>query len=208
VQQPVGELRDAGLVSTRSPAAGRDGYDTVDLPRAGTVTFVFTDIEGSTHLLRQLGDTYADVLETHNELIALAFAGTGGVIFGSRGDAVFAAFVDPVGAVAGGLDAQRALRSHPWDGHEVRVRMGIHTGEAVVRAGTYISLDVHRVARICSAARGGQVLVSAATASETACALPDGARLVDLGLHQLKDLPEPDHLFEVTHPDLVGGAGA
>jgi class 3 adenylate cyclase len=186
--------------------AGRDAYYTVDLLPAGTVTFVFTDIEGSTHLLQQLGDRYADVLEVHNELIAVAFTGTGGVLFGSQGDALFAAFADPVGAVVGGLDAQRALRSHPWDGHEVRVRMGIHTGEAVVRGGTYIGLDVHRVARICSAAHGGQVLVSAATASETACALPDGARLVDLGLHRLKDLPEPDHLFELSHPDLAGGA--
>jgi class 3 adenylate cyclase len=207
LQHHLGQLRHARLTWTpRTSADGRDGYDTVDLLPAGTVTFVFTDMEGSTNLLQQLGDTYADVLEAHIELIADAFTGAGGVVFGSRGDAVFAAFVDPVGAVAGGLEAQRALRSHPWDGHEVRVRMGIHTGEAAVRGGTYIGLDVHRVARICSAAVGGQVLVSAATAAETACALPDGAALVDLGLYRLKDLPEPDHLFELTHPDLTGGA--
>ena len=167
------------------------------------VTFVFTDIEGSTRLLRQLGGEYADMLETHNELIAAAFTGAGGVLFGSQGDALFAAFPDPVGAVEGGLEAQRALRSHHWVGHEVRVRMGIHTGEAVVRRSTYIGLDVHRVARICSVARGGQVLVSAATAAETMRALPDDAELVDLGLHWLKDLPEPAHLFELSHPDLA-----
>ncbi len=173
---------------------------------AGTVTFVFTDIEGSTHLLQELGYAYPDVLEAHNELIAVAFTGSGGVLFGSQGDALFASFSDPVGAVAGALEAQRALRSHPWDGHEVRVRMAIHTGEAVVRGGTYIGLDVHRVARICSAAHGGQVLLSETTASVTAGELPPGADLVDLGLHRLKDLPEPDHLFELVHADLEGGA--
>ncbi|HEX2382985.1 MAG TPA: adenylate/guanylate cyclase domain-containing protein [Acidimicrobiales bacterium] len=209
VHQNLGKLCDASLVHHEGvqPTAAT-ATTTVDLWPARTVTFVFTDIEGSTRLLQQLGDRYADVLETHYELIAAAFAGAGGVIFGSRGDAVFAAFVDPAGAVAGGLEAQRALRSHPWDGHEVRVRMGIHTGEAVARGGTYIGLDVHRVARICSAALGGQVVVSDATASETACALPDGACLVDLGVHWLKDLPQPDHLFELTHPDLTGGARA
>ena len=209
VERHLDKHRDGGLVSTRrSSADGRQGESTMDLLPAGTVTFVFTDIEGSTHLLQQLADAYADVLEAHSELIALAFTRAGGVMFGSRGDAVFAAFDDPVGAVAGGFEAQRALRSHPWAGHEVRVRMGIHTGEAVVRGGTYIGLDVHRVARICSAALGGQILVSAATASETECALPDGSGLVDLGLHWLKDLPEPDHLFELRHPDLTGGAKA
>ena len=186
--------------------AVRDASATVEPLPAGTVTFVFTDIEGSTHLLQQLGDRYADVLETHNDLIAEAFTHAGGLLFGSQGDALFAAFVDPVGAVAGGLAAQRALRSHPWNGHEVRVRMGIHTGEAAVRGGTYIGLDVHRVARICSTARGGQVVVSASTAAETVFALPAGARLVDLGLHHLKDLPGPERLFELAHPDLAAGA--
>jgi predicted ATPase/class 3 adenylate cyclase len=174
---------------------------------AGTVTFVFTDIEGSTHLLQELGDAYPDVLEAHNELIAVAFTAAGGRLFGSQGDALFAVFSEPAGAVAGALEAQRALRSHPWDGHEVRVRMGVHTGDAVVRGGTYIGLDVHRVARICSAAHGGQVLVSEATAIRAAGRLREGAGLLDLGPHRLKDLPEPDQLFELTHPDLEGGAG-
>jgi class 3 adenylate cyclase len=209
VQQDLSELPEARVASSPwSSAPSRGGDDTFDLLPAGTVTFVFTDIEGSTHLLQQLGARYADVLETHNALIVAAFACAGGVTFGSRGDALFAAFVEPIRAVTGGLEAQRALRTHPWDGHEVRVRMGIHTGEAVVRGGTYIGLDVHRAARICSAALGGQILLSAATASETAEALPDGAHLVDRGLHQLKDLPEPNHLFELTYPDVVGGARA
>lgn len=165
----------------------------------GTLTFVFTDIEGSTQLLRRLGDSYADVLETHNDLVAGAIAEAGGVLFGSQGDSLFAAFVDPAAAVRAGLDAQRALGRHPWDGHDVRVRMGIHTGQAVARGGTYIGLDVHRVARICSAARGGQVLVSASTAAAIAPHVPTGACLVDLGLHWLKDLPDADRLFEVRY---------
>jgi len=172
----------------------------------GTVTFVFTDIEGSTRLLRQLGDRYADVLESHHALVTAAVTETGGVLFGSRGDALFAVYVEAAAALAGGLDTQRALRSHPWDGHDVRVRMGIHTGTVVLRGDNYIGLALHRVARICAAARGGQMLVSGATASAVTQALPDGARLVDLGLHRLKDLPGPDRLFELTHPDLTAGA--
>ena len=182
-----------------------DEVRAAELP-TGTVTFVFTDIEGSTRLLRQLGDRYADVLEAHHELVTHALTGAGGVLFGSRGDALFAAFLEPVAAVAGGLAAQRALRSRTWDGHDVRVRMGIHTGEVLVRGSNYIGLAVHRVARICAAARGGQILLSATTAAKTTRCLPDGAVLVDLGLHRLKDLPEPDRLFSLTHPDLVNGA--
>ena len=183
------------------PDSVRDGA----LP-VGRVTFLFTDIEGSTRLLRQLGDRYADVLESHHALVTAAITEAGGVLFGSRGDALFAVYVDAAPAIAGGLEAQRALRSHPWDGHDVRIRMGIHTGDVVLRGGNYIGLALHRVARICAAARGGQMLVSGATAGEVTDALPHGARLVDRGLHRLKDLPGPERLFELTHPDLTEGA--
>ena len=179
-----------------------DASSAVDRLPTGIVTFLFTDIEGSTRLLQQLGDAYADVLETHNDLVTRALGDEGGAVFGSQGDALFAAFVDPVAAVVAALSAQRGLRAHPWDGHEVRVRMGIHTGTAALRGGTYVGLDVHRVARICSAARGGQVLVSAATAAAVACHLPDGTGLVDLGLHRLKGMPAADRLYDVTHPEL------
>lgn len=184
------------------------GDDAVGLLPVGTVTFVFTDIEGSTRLLRRLGARYGDVLDVHDELVGAALCGAGGVLFGSRGDALFAAFADPVGAVAGALEAQRALGAYPWGAHDVRVRTGVHTGEGCLRSGTYIGLDVHRAARICAVARGGHVLVSLATVSLTACDLPAGARLVDRGLHRLKDLPEPDRLYELVHPDLVAGATA
>jgi class 3 adenylate cyclase len=179
-----------------------DASSVVDRLPAGSVTFLFTDIEGSTRLVRQLGDAYVDVLETHDDLVTHAVGDEAGVVFGSQGDALFASFVDPVAAVAAALAAQRALRAHPWDGHEVRVRMGIHTGTAALRGGTYVGLDVHRVARICSAARGGQVLVSAVTAAAVAGHLPGGARLVDLGLHRLKGMPDADRLYDVTHPEL------
>ena len=185
------------------PDAVRDGA----LP-VGTVTFLFTDIEGSTRLLRQLGDRYADVLESHHALVTTAVTDTGGVLFGSRGDALFAVYGQAAPAIAGGLEAQRALRAHPWDGHDVRVRMGIHTGAVVLRGGNYIGLAVHRVARICAAAHGGQLLISGATACDVTEALPGGARLVDRGLHWLKDLPGPERLFELTHPDLTSGANA
>lgn len=168
------------------------------------MTFVFTDIEGSTQLLRLLGDRYADVLDAHNDLISVAFTDAGGVLFGSRGDALFAAFADSRGAISGALAAQRALRTYPWDGHEVRVRMGVHTGDALLRGGTYIGLEVHRAARICSAAHGGQILLSGATLSEAGGDLPQGARLIDLGPRLLKDLPGPDWLYALEHPDLVG----
>ena len=157
-------------------------------------------------MLRQLGDRYADVLEAHHALVTAAVTDAGGVLFGSRGDALFAVYASAAPAIAGGLEAQRALRSHPWDGHDVRVRMGIHTGEAVLRGGNYIGLALHRVARICAAARGGQVLISGATACEVTGALPDGACLVDRGLHRLKDLPGPERLYELKHPDLTDGA--
>ena len=181
------------------------GQSAAALPN-GRVTFVFTDIEGSTRLVRKLGEAYGDLLDLHDDLVTDAFTGAGGVLFGSRGDALFAAFVHAADAVAAAVNAQRALRSHPWNGHEVRVRMGIHTGDAVVRGGTYIGLEVHRVARICAAARGGQILVSAATAAQAASELPDGTRLVDLGRQRLKDLPDTDHLFELSHSDPGSGA--
>jgi class 3 adenylate cyclase len=177
------------------PGHARPSFET--LP-TGAVTFVFTDIEGSTRLVRRLGVGYADVLEVHDALISDAFVRAGGVMFGSRGDALFAAFADPTEAMVGALDAQHALRAHRWNDHELRVRIGIHSGEAVARRGTYVGLDVHRVARICAAARGGQILVSADTAAATATCLPAGARLIDLGLHPLKDLPGPHRLYELT----------
>jgi predicted ATPase/class 3 adenylate cyclase len=152
----------------------------------GTVTFLFTDIEGSTRLLRELGDAYADVLEEHRRVLREAFARNGGVEFGTEGDAFFVAFARASDAVNAAGDAQQALADTA-----VRVRMGIHTGEPVVTNDDYVGVDVHCVARIAAAAHGGQVLLS-----EQAARLVD-VRLRDLGVHRFKDMEAPERVYQL-----------
>ncbi len=208
---PLGQL-GAPLGQIGAPL-GQLGVPLTAVPLpSGRVTFLFTDIEGSTHLLQRLGDRYAVLLDAHRRLIWDAITGHRGRGFGTQGDAVFASFAEPADAVWAALAAQRALAHYPWPpGFEIHVRMGIHTGEATVDPGGYVGLAVHEVARICSAAHGRQVVVSGATAAAVRAAgdsLPLGATLADLGLHRLKDLPEPFHLYQLCHPDLpedVGG---
>jgi class 3 adenylate cyclase len=169
----------------------------VELP-SGTVTFLFSDIEGSTRLLRELGDRWEEALAAHNRILRDAFAETGGREVDRQGDAFFAVFPRARNAVAAAASAQRALVSEQWpQGAEVRVRMGIHTGEPSVGGEGYLGVDVVRAARICSAAHGGQVLVS-----ETTRALVGGEDLRDLGLHHLKDMEHPERLFQLELPDL------
>jgi YVTN family beta-propeller protein len=169
-----------------------------ELP-TGTVTFLFTDIEGSTRLVKQLGDRYAGVLFTHQTLLRAAFAEHGGHEVDTQGDSFFVAFPHPRDAVRAAVDAQRALAANAWpDGAEVRVRMGIHTGVPEVSEGAYTGLAVHRAARIAAAAHGGQVVVSQATE-----ALVDdeagrlGIRLRDLGEQRLKDLDRPVRVYQL-----------
>ena len=164
-----------------------------DLP-VGTVTFVFTDIEGSTKLAEAIGPiAYGDVLEMHRRLLRAAWAEHGGVEIGTEGDSFFVVFDQAPGAVAACAAAQRALAVAAWpDGVVVRVRMGVHTGLGVLVAGTYVGHDVSRAARIAAAGAGGQVLLSATTRALVAEALPADTRLRELGEHRLKDLrPEP-----------------
>ena len=133
---------------------------------AGTLTFLFTDLEGSTHVLQRLGDRYPQVLEDHYGVMREACAAHGGREVGTRGDALFVAFPQASDAIAAAVDAQIGLAEHEWpDGVAVRVRMGLHTGEAVVVGDDYVGLAVHQTARICSAAHGGQILVSDVTRS-------------------------------------------
>ena len=156
---------------------------------AGTVTLLFTDIEGSTRLLERLGEGYADALEEHRRLVRAAVAERGGVEVDTQGDAFLCAFARARDAVEAAADAQRSLASTP-----VRVRMGIHTGEPVLTAEGYVGLDVHRGARVCSAAHGGQIIVSSITHD-----LLDGSvELHDLGAHRLKDLAQPQRLYQVV----------
>jgi predicted ATPase/class 3 adenylate cyclase len=169
-----------------------------ELP-SGAVTFLFTDIEGSTRLLQALGPAYPDVLAEHHRLLRVAVDGGGGVAIGTEGDSLFAAFASPSGALAAAVQAQQALATHDWPaGSSVRVRMGLHTGEALVRDGTYVGLDVHRAARIAAVGHGGQVLLSESTRALVQQSLPDVAELRDLGRHRLKDLTQPERIYEVV----------
>ena len=158
-----------------------------ELP-TGTVTFLFTDIEGSTKLLHELGDGYADVLAEHRWILRDEFAAHDGVEVDTQGDAFFVAFARATDAASAALDSQRALGQGP-----VRVRMGIHTGEPVRTDEGYVGMDVHRAARIAAAGHGGQVLVSQATRN----IVGDGFDLQDLGAHRLKDLLAPEHIFQL-----------
>jgi class 3 adenylate cyclase len=158
---------------------------------SGTVTFLFTDIEGSTALLRQLGDGYADVLGRERSILREALGSAGGREIDTQGDAFFFSFTRARDAVAGAVAAQRALATHDWpDGVEVKVRMGLHTGEPSVGEEGYVGLDVVRAARICSAGHGGQILLSETTRALLGSDVPDGGALHDLGLQTLKDVGE------------------
>jgi class 3 adenylate cyclase len=156
-----------------------------DLP-SGTVTFLFTDIEGSTKLLRRLGDRYRDVIGQHGRILREAIAHGEGTEVGTEGDAFFAVFPSPTGALAAAVHAQRGLATHSWpEGHTVRVRMGLHTGQAVLVGDDYMGLDIHVAARIAAAAHGGQVLISEATRPLVEPTLAEGVSLRDLGRHRL-----------------------
>ena len=168
-----------------------------ELP-TGTATFMFTDIEGSTRLVEELGSDYGALLARHYELIRIACAG-GGAEVGTEGDSFFAVFGTAGDAVEAAIRVQRAIAAEPWTrGADVKVRIGIHTGEAELAAGVYVGMDVHRAARIMSAAHGGQILASEATRALVSRAMPAGASLRDLGEHRLKDLPAPERLYQVT----------
>jgi predicted ATPase/class 3 adenylate cyclase len=165
----------------------------------GTVTFLFSDIEGSTLLLRRLRGRYTEVLGDHQRLLRAAFDEHAGREVHTEGDAFFVAFERASDAVAASVEAQRALASHPWpEGADVRVRMGVHSGEAEVRMDDYVGLDVHRAARICAAGHGGQVLISSSTRELVLGELPADVALRDLGEHRLKDLDRPEHLFQLV----------
>ena len=174
-----------------------------DLP-TGTVTFLFTDIEGSTRLLYTLGDAYAKVRSEHATIIRDAIAAGGGTEVDTAGDAFFAAFPSPRGAVQAAVMAQRGLEAHEWPaGSSVRVRMGLHTGEGVLSGSEYVGMDVHRAARVADAAHGGQVILSGATRGLVEHSLPEGASLRDLGEHRLKDILHLEHLFDLVIDGLL-----
>ncbi|TMG23553.1 MAG: adenylate/guanylate cyclase domain-containing protein [Chloroflexi bacterium] len=179
----------------------------VQLPRGrslptGTVTFLFTDIEGSTKLVQALGDRYAEVLSTHRQIVRSAIEREGGTEVGTEGDSVFAVFPTAAAGIAATATAQRAIDAAAWPaGTHVRVRMGLHTGEGRLGGENYIGLDVHRASRIAAAGHGGQVIVSESTRTLAEGALPPGTQLRELGAHRLKDLANPERLFQL---DIMG----
>ena len=165
----------------------------------GTVTFVFTDIEGSTQLLQELGDTgYVQVSADHRRLVRETFGARGGTEIDTQGDAFFFSFPRARDAVAAAVDAQRALRDHGWpDGRELRVRMGVHTGEPHMGEEGYLGMDVVRAARISAAGHGGQILISETTRALLGNQLPEGVAVHDLGQQHLKDV-QHEHIYELT----------
>jgi DNA-binding NarL/FixJ family response regulator/class 3 adenylate cyclase len=165
----------------------------------GTVTLVFTDVEGSTQLVQRLGDRYAQVLDDHRRLFHDLVERGGGLIVDQRGDEFFVVFEEAGRAAEAVVAAQKAFAEHEWPGGaELRVRMGMHTGEPSIRSNTYFGLDVHRAARICQAGSGGQILLS----ERTRALLDAGHDLADLGEHQLPGIDEPERLFQLNAPGL------
>jgi predicted ATPase/class 3 adenylate cyclase len=170
---------------------------------SGRVTLLFTDIEGSTRLLQELGrDAYVDALTDHRRLLRDSFAAHGGVEVEMQGDSFHFAFATPSAAAHAAVRALRALREHEWVGEPIQVRVGMHTGEPLEADGLYAGLDVHRAARIMGAAHGGQALLSQSTVEALADALPDGVELLELGTHRLKDLPGRELLYQLVIPGL------
>lgn len=167
----------------------------------GTVTFLFSDIEGSTRLLEQLGDRYADVLRDHRRILREQLREANGQEIDTQGDAFFFSFTRARDAVAGAVAAQRALAAHEWpEGLAVKTRMGLHTGEPNVAEEGYVGLDVVRAARICSAGHGGQILLSETTRALVGNSVPDGVEIRDLGRANLKDI-QHERIFELALAD-------
>jgi predicted ATPase/class 3 adenylate cyclase len=168
----------------------------VQTPR-GTVTLLFTDIEGSTVLAERLDERWPDLLAEHNRILRMAFTAHGGTELGTEGDAFFVAFTDAVSAAAAAADVQRALAGHAWpDGDAIRVRIGLHTGQPTPTADGFVGLDMHRAARVAAAAHGAQVLLSQATRDLLPESM-DGLSFRDLGDHRLKDLSGPQRLHQL-----------
>lgn len=169
-----------------------------DLP-SGTVTFLFTDVEGSTQLERQLRERYGEVLGEHQTIVRAAFAAHGGHEIDTQGDSFFYAFPRAKAAVDAAVDAQRELAAHAWpEGVEIRVRMGISTGEASLEGGRYVGFAVHRAARISAAGHGGQILLSSSTRDVVEADLGAGLSIRDLGVRRFKDLPRPERVYQLV----------
>jgi predicted ATPase/class 3 adenylate cyclase len=171
----------------------------------GTVTFLFTDIEGSTRLTQDLGAAWPPLLERHRQIARAAWSEQGGVEIGTEGDSFFVVFTSAPQAVAAAASVQRGLFAEAWPaGAEIRVRIGVHSGEGLLSGGSYVGLDVHRAARIANAGHGGQVLLSASTRALVEGSLPDRVAIREKGEHRLKDLSRPERIWEMVIGGLPG----
>jgi predicted ATPase/class 3 adenylate cyclase len=169
----------------------------------GTVTFLRTDVEGSMRLMRELGSAWDGVNAEHMTLLRRAVEERGGTVVRTEGDAVFAVFPEARAAVAAAIDAQRAVAEHSWaNGIDMRVRIGLHSGEAHLAGDDYGGFEVNRAARIAAAGHGGQILLSEPTRALVIDALPDGVSVRDLGSHALRDVPRPERLYQLDVPGL------
>jgi class 3 adenylate cyclase/CheY-like chemotaxis protein len=169
-----------------------------ELP-TGTVTFLFTDVEGSTALAHKLPHDFQDILVEHRTLVRASVAERDGVEIDVRGDEFFVAFDDAAGAAHAAIAAQRAISSHTWPKDaELRIRMGMHTGEAIYADKDYLGVDVHKAARICFAGHGGQILLSEATHE----LVPEELERRELGAYRLRGLPTPERIFQLVAPGL------
>jgi predicted ATPase/class 3 adenylate cyclase len=200
-QPPGGE--EAAPIAAAEPIQGEHAAQRASLP-TGTVTFLFTDIEGSTRLLQRLGARYSEVLDGQRMILRAAFAAHGGSEVDTQGDSFFASFPTAHDALAAAAQAQRELAAYAWpDGTEVRGRMGLQSGAPALAGERYVGLDVHRAARIGAAGYGGQVLLSAAVMELARDELPEGTALRDVGVHRLKDLQRRERLYQLVLPDLL-----
>jgi predicted ATPase/class 3 adenylate cyclase len=170
----------------------------VSLPR-GTLTFLFTDVENSTRLMQEIGDRYVEAQNAHHAILRAAFTSNSGHELRTEGDSFFCVFASATDACLAAAAAQRALAAHPWgEGARLKVRVGLHTGEAPLVGNEYIGLDVHHAARIAAAAHGGQVLISETTRAIVEEKLPAELSVRDLGAHRLKDLARPERLYQLV----------
>jgi class 3 adenylate cyclase len=166
---------------------------------SGTVTFVFTDIEGSTALLKELGERYRELVATHRKIVRNTFGAANGIEIDMQGDAFFFAFSRARDAVGAAVEVQRAHAATVWPEESiVRVRMGLHTGEPAVDDEGYLGLDVVRAARICTVARGGQVLLSESTRALLGSQLPEDVSVFPLGERHLRSIDEPERVYELA----------
>ena len=191
------------MSSLQASKAPEDRPDENTRIPGGTVTFLFTDIEGSTELLKHLRKEYTILLTQHRHILREIVAKWNGHEVDTQGDAFFFSFACATQAVAAAVDAQRSLAAHTWPaGVNVTVRMGLHTGEPWKAEEGYVGIDVHRAARIAHAGHGGQVLISETTAALVMDELPQGVSLLDLGRHLLKDMRRPEHIHQLVIEDL------